>query len=79
MSRSSPVDAALAKAAERAERQDQLRRDLTVRLDRLTAEIEGLFTRSVQFRYSAIRQRRRAAIAALLAPKSPPPEEPSAS
>ena len=78
MSRSSPVAAALAKAAENGERQDQLRRDLSMRLDRLTAEIEGLFTRSVQFRYSAIRQRRRAAIASLLAPKPlpPVPEEP---
>ena len=72
MNRSSPVAVALARAAETSERQSQLRRDLAVRLDRLNAQIEGLFTRSVEFRYSAIRQRRRAAIAALLAPAPQP-------
>ena len=67
MSRS-PVSAILAKAAANRERQNQLRRDLALRLERLADEVESLFTRSVEFRYSAIRQRRRAAVAAMLAP-----------
>ena len=69
MSRSPSILATLAKVQANSERQDELRRDLALRLDRLATQVEGLFTRSVQFRYSAIRQRRRAAVAALLAPK----------
>lgn len=69
MHRSSSILATMAKVQANSERQDALRRDLALRLDRLAAQIEGLFTRSVQFRYSAIRQRRRAAVAALVAPK----------
>ena len=72
MSRSPSILATLAKVQANSERQDELRRDLALRLDRLAAQVEGLFTRSVQFRYSAIRQRRRAAVAALLAPKQLP-------
>lgn len=63
------VLATLAKVQENSQRQDELRRDLALRLERLSAQVEGLFTRSVQLRYSAIRQRRRAAVAALIAPK----------
>ena len=59
----------LARVEANSEQQDELRRDLAQRLERLATQIEGLFTRSVQFRYSAIRQRRRAAVAAMLAPK----------
>ena len=66
--RRSPVSALLAQAAANRERQNQLRRDLALRLERLANEVETLFTRSVEFRYSAIRQRRRAAVAAMLAP-----------
>ena len=63
------VSATLAKAEANREHQNQLRRDLAVRLERLSQQVERLFTRSVEFRYSAIRQRRRAAIAAMLAPQ----------
>ena len=69
MSRSSSIPATLATVQANSERQDELRRDLALRLDHLASQVERLFTRSVQFRYSAIRQRRRAAVAALVAPK----------
>ena len=69
MSRSSSIFSTLARVQANSARQNELRRDLAICLERLETQIEGLFTRSVQFRYSAIRQRRRAAVAALLAPK----------
>ena len=81
MSRPPSILATLAQVQANSERQDALRRDLAVRLNRLSAQIEGLFTRSVQFRYSAIRQRRRAAVAALVVPKpllDPPSKPPGA-
>jgi hypothetical protein len=68
------VSATLAQAAAGREQQHQLRRDLAARLERLDRQIESLFTRSVGFRYSAIRQRRRAAMAALLLPLPPSAE-----
>lgn len=76
MSRSASILAIQAKVQANSERQDELRRDLALRLDRLQTQIERLFTRSVQFRYSAIRQKRRAAVSALLAPRQVP-ETPS--
>lgn len=48
--------------------QSDLRKELASKVNRLELEIERLFTRSVELRYSAIRQRRRAAVAALLLP-----------
>ena len=62
------ASAILATVAANRERQNQLRRDLALRLERLSHQVETLFTRSVEFRYSAIRQRRRAAVAKMLAP-----------
>lgn len=56
------------RARETSALQNELRRELASKLDQLRTQTEQLFTRSVEFRYSAIRQRRRAAVAALLAP-----------